>query len=114
MRISDRNSDVCSSDLTFRAGLCPFHERCSRRAARPLGCRLRGDEESGDREGPVAEQGQMIGAGNLPYSTPRLRRAAPRSQQRRQIGRAACRESVWQNEKIAVIDVAVKKKSTKY
>src|SRR3546814_12436480 len=109
MRISDWSSDVCSSDLRRRfAGrqlrqvnaerLRSFHagaddmmrlaERHPRLAHQPVGKIGRGREaRSGKRAPPVGAEGQS------------------------QIGRAACRERVWQYVEITVAGVTLKKKT---
>src|SRR3546814_20042613 len=103
MRISDWSSDVCSSDLLRCQELrlhCVGKDGRSSRVTPSDDHYICGPEDRADAEhrqhaGLEPEHGE--------YRTHRER-------QRRQIGRASCRERVWQYVSISVVEVPFKKK----
>src|SRR3546814_14997136 len=107
MRISDWSSDVCSSDLIEGVGLEEIAEEAARRHRAAYGkssdteldqggayaWRVHG-EQHGWTPDSVADLQHAV-RGELPDKY-RSFAASINEQSRRQIGRASCRERVWQ------------------
>src|SRR3546814_16300323 len=99
MRISDWSSDVCSSDL--RQGP-QGSEGPPRRGDR----RLRGRADA-DLPPPAEARVHQ----HLPQAVRRAEPRPPAGGGRGQIGRASCRERVWQYVSNSVVAVSLKKKT---
>src|SRR3546814_11155709 len=111
MRISDWSSDVCSSDRAAnKTGSCSvtlgsFSISVSRRCRHgedPTPCCHPGQRPQGheSRRPTVAQNGSRMPLRAFGTTT-------------REIGRASCRERVWQYVEITVVDVSLKKTTTK-
>src|SRR3546814_20277499 len=98
MRISDWSSDVCASDLVARS----FRERIGRER---MG--IMNFKRIGIGIGGVAGAALAVVGGALLYDV-----AARKAARGREIGRASCRERVWQNVYVSVGGVHLTKKKT--
>src|SRR3546814_11308214 len=100
MRISDWSADVCSSDLNVVVELWDHHD--------PL------DSARNDALAAIANRVgvEVVATNNVHYATPAERRLATAlAAVRAQIGRASCRERVWQYVSVYVVVVTLKKKT---
>src|SRR3546814_20419106 len=100
MRISDWSSDVCSSDLTTPAAVEVLKSFCDRGECR-IGAHLHPWVNPPHREVVNAVNSYP---GNLPPELERAKLTALTQE----IGRASCRERVWQYVWITVVAVALK------
>src|SRR3546814_20400084 len=102
MRISDWSSDVCSSDLLDMAGGGEGEEAwLNLRSAREAADRVAIRRAMTQSEGNISAAAKLLGI-SRPTTYDLLK-------QYRQIGRASCRESVFQNVYIWVLGVSFKK-----
>src|SRR3546814_15029968 len=100
MRISDWSSDVCSSDLGYARGtIAPAPGMAA--AVPPLDARTW--LEPVDMMGAMATMGAMGGDAHAGHGMTEMPARA------QQIGRAQCRERVWQRLSISVVAVSLKK-----
>src|SRR3546814_18635692 len=106
MRISDWSSDVCSSDLIIRVVAVDIGERIVTGAAAFAVCRI---EQIDGLPVMGAEARARIVILAFPIEDDD--RASPGQQE---IGRASCRERVWQYVSISVVAVSLEKKTSRW